>query len=368
MRDKDRVHNFSAGPATLPLSVLKEIQSQLLDFHGTGMSIVETSHRSSTFEAILENTEATLRKLLNIPSNYKVLFLQGGASLQFCMAPLNLAKPNQTIDFIETGIWSKKAVSEANRLAEVSVIASSKNKKFLELPNIQNQEFDSTHAYLHITSNNTIVGTQYKNFPDTGSLPMVADMSSDILSRPIAIERFGMIYAGTQKNLGISGLALVIIRDDLLERAPNQLPNILKYQIHAENTSLYHTPPTLAILTTSLVTKWVDEYGGLHAMQEWNEKKAGLLYKAIDEMPFFFCPVPKIDRSLMNVVFRINQDNAEDLEKKFVEEASQSGLNGLKGHRSIGGLRASIYNAAREESIQALINFMEDFSKRYSSK
>jgi phosphoserine aminotransferase len=355
-----RVHNFGAGPAALPLPVLEQIQAELLDWQGTGMSVLETSHRSKEFGATVESAESGLRRLMGIGDDYAVLFLQGGASMQFCMLPMNVLNGG-TADYIDTGSWSTKAIKEAKRFGTVNIPFSGKDGNYTRVPADADLKLTDGAVYTHITSNNTIAGTQYPAFP-ASKAPLCADMSSDILSRPVDVSSFGCIYAGAQKNIGPSGLALVILRKDLAERAGDDLPTMLNYNTHIEKKSLFNTPPTLPILFVDLVCKWIDEIGGLEAMDALNTKKADLLYDCIDtHAGFYSCPVEKASRSKMNVVFRLP---SEELEAQFIAEAADQGLKGLKGHRSVGGVRASIYNATQMDAVQTLVGFMTDFAAK----
>jgi phosphoserine aminotransferase len=326
---------------------------------------MEMSHRSKDFERILDRAEQGLRKHLNIPDNYAVLFLQGGASLQFSMVPMNLYLPDQPIDLINTGVWTKKALTELKKTVQYRLAASSEADNFTRLPHPTEIELNPEASYVHIASNNTIYGTQWQTFPETGEVPLVADMSSDILSREIDVAKFGLIFAGAQKNIGPSGVTLVIIRADLAERADSNLPTMLQYRTHIKTRSLYNTPPTFGIYMISLVMDWLDDEGGVTAIAQRNEEKAQLLYDAIDQSDFFYCPVGKESRSRMNVVFRVQEDN-EELEKACITEATQAGLSGLKGHRSTGGLRASIYNAQSLVGVQALVDFLQAFANKHS--
>jgi phosphoserine aminotransferase len=355
-----RTHNFSAGPAALPLEVLEKAQRELVDFKSAGMSVMEMSHRSKEFSGVIESAEARARRLLNISDDYAVLFLQGGASLQFSMIPMNLCQAGKPVDVVNTGSWTKKAIKELNKIGEANIIASSEDKNFSYIPSLSDLNFNADASYSYITSNNTIAGTQWKEFPKTPT-PLVADMSSDIVSRRINVNDFGIIFAGAQKNIGPSGVTLVIIRKDLLERADESLPTMLQYRTHVDNNSLYNTPPTFGIYMIDLVFEWLEAKGGLEAIEAINVRKAKRLYDAFDG-DFYICPVAEGSRSDMNVVFRIQ--NNEELEAQFVKEATAAGLSGLKGHRSVGGLRASIYNACPEESVDALIAFMKDFESR----
>jgi len=357
-----RIHNFNPGPAALPLPVLEEIQSELLDFKGTGMSILEISHRSKQFEEVLNTAIERTKRLLGIKEGYHVVFVQGGATLQFAMVPLNLALPNKSVSYIDTGTWSTKAIKEAKLLGkEVKVVASSQDKEYTYIPEVF--EVDPDTSYLHITSNNTIRGTQWKEFPKVEDVPLVSDMSSDFLSRPFDVKPFGLIYAGAQKNLGPAGCAVVLIREDMLQRSPKDLPTLLRYPVYTENNSLYNTPPCFVIYTIGLVLKWLEEtIGGLEKMAKINEDKARIIYEVIDRTGFYKGTAQKDSRSLMNVTFRLQ---TEELEKKFLEEAQKNGLGGLKGHRSVGGCRASLYNAVGLDSVKALASFMEEFERKF---
>jgi len=360
----NRVYNFNPGPAILPEPVLKEVQENLLALPGVGMSILEISHRSSTFENILNETINNLKKLANIPENYKILFLGGGASLQFSMVPLNLMPPKNKADYIVTGSWSKKAVKEAKRVGAVNIAPSTEDENFKRIPRQDELKLDPDAAYVHYTSNNTIYGTEWNYIPEVGNVPLVCDMSSDIFSYPFDVSKFGLIYAGVQKNLGPAGVTLVIIREDLLERSQDTLHTMLNYKIHAENNSLYNTPPVFAIYIVGLVAKWLLNLGGLEAIAKLNDEKAKLIYDAIDNSNGFYKGhAEKDSRSKMNITFRLP---SEELEKKFVKEATEQGLVGLKGHRSVGGLRASVYNAFPIEGAKALVEFMKDFQNKNS--
>jgi phosphoserine aminotransferase len=356
-----RIHNFNAGPAALPLPVLEEIQAGFLDFNGSGMSITEVSHRSKWFDDVINDTITRLHRLLQLDDRYQVLFLQGGASMQFCMIPMNLLPEGASADYVDTGTWSAKAIKEARTLGKtVNVAGSSEDKNYRYIP--ENLTLDAKAAYVHITSNNTIKGTQWQQFPDTGDVPLVADMSSDIMSRPFDVTPFGMIYAGAQKNIGPAGVCLVIIRDDMLARVPETLPSMLKYTTFASKNSMFNTPPCFAIYTIQLVLKWLEEtIGGLAAMADLNQKKADLLYDLLDSGAFYHGTAETGSRSLMNVTFRLP---SEELETRFVAEALENGLGGLKGHRSVGGCRASIYNAASLQAVEDLVAFMKAFAQR----
>lgn len=357
-----RVYNFSAGPSMLPLPVLKKAQEELTDYQGAGMSVMELSHRSGLFTSIIEEAEQYLRKLMDIPNNYKVLFIQGGASQQFAMVPMNLLVNHKKADYVNTGSWSKKAIQEAKRFGDIRVIASSEDKGFSYIPKVTKDMIDKDADYVHITTNNTIEGTVFNELPDTGDVPLVADMSSNILSEQIDVSKFGIIYAGAQKNIGPAGLTVVIIREDLIGKAPETCPTMLNYQTQSESSSLYNTPPTFSIYVAKLVFEWLDSLGGLKAMQEINRAKADKLYHYIEESDLFVSPVAKQDRSLMNIPF-VTKNQDKELEAKFIKEAQKLGLETLKGHRSVGGMRASLYNAMPVEGVDALINFMQDFEK-----
>ncbi|MFZ6032204.1 MAG: 3-phosphoserine/phosphohydroxythreonine transaminase [Melioribacter sp.] len=356
-----RIYNFSAGPAVLPEEVLLEAQKELYSYKGAGMSIMEMSHRGKIFDQVIKEAEADLRKLLDINDNYAVLFLQGGATLQFSMAPLNLMPPKNKADYIITGSWAKKAMKEAKRVGTVNVAASTESDNFTRLPKQSELKLDPDASYVHFTSNNTIYGTQWKTEPETGGVPLVCDASSDILHKKIDINKYGLIYAGAQKNIGPSGVVVVIIRKDLLERSSDDLHTYLNYRVHVENNSLYNTPPTFGVYMAGLVFKWLLNMGGLDEMYKRNKEKAQILYDAIDSSDGYYKgTVVKEDRSLMNVTFRLPN---EELEKKFIEEAKSKGFEGLKGHRSVGGIRASIYNAFPKKGVEELVQFMEDFKK-----
>ncbi|WP_455197094.1 3-phosphoserine/phosphohydroxythreonine transaminase [Kaarinaea lacus] len=357
-----RVYNFSAGPAAIPEEVLTQAKEELLDWQGSGMSVMEMSHRGKEFMSIAEQAEADLREILAIPANYKVLFLQGGASTQFAMIPMNLAA-NGKADYINTGSWSKKAIAEAKRFTQVNIAATTEDSKFSRAPEQEELKLDSSAAYVHYTPNETIGGVEFSYVPETGDVPLVADMSSTILSRPIDVSRYGIIYAGAQKNIGPAGLTVVIIRDDLLDKAGNNVPAMLDYKTHVENDSMYNTPPTYAWYVAGLVFQWIKRKGGLSAMAEINLRKADKLYAAIDNSPFYQNPVEHGSRSWMNVPFTLA--NAE-LDPMFLLQAKEAGLVTLKGHRSVGGMRASIYNAMPEAGVDALIAFMADFEKRHA--
>jgi phosphoserine aminotransferase len=356
----ERIHNFSAGPAVLPIPVLEEAQRDMLGLPGVGMSVMEISHRSKTFDEIFQRAEIGLRQLLGIPDNYQVLFLQGGASLQFSMIPMNLLPAEGSADYIITGSWGKKALKEAKRAGATNVAANMADGGFTRVPGDDELKLDSKAAYVHITTNETIEGVEWKHEPAVGDVPLIADASSDILSHPIPVDKYALIYAGAQKNMGPSGVTLVIMRDELLKRIPDGLHTMLDYRTHVENKSLYNTPNTWGIYIISLVCKWLLEKGGLTAMHQENEKKANLLYDAIDATDFYRGHADVDSRSLMNVTFRLP---SEELEKKFTAEATAQGLDGLKGHRSVGGIRASIYNAFPFAGVEALVEFMNKFER-----
>lgn len=360
-----RVLNFSAGPAVLPESVLEEIRRDMLALPGVGMSVLEISHRSKAFEDILARAESDIRALAGIPSNYKVLFLQGGASLQFSMVPMNLLGAGQTADYIDCGSWAEKAIKEAKKVGTINVAASTKGDNYSRLPKPSELKLTPGAAYVHMTSNNTIEGTEYKSLPDVGDVPLISDTSSNMFSGPIDIEKHGLIYAGAQKNMGPAGVTIVIIREDLLARAAEKakaLPTMLSYNVHAENTSLYNTPPAFAIYALGLTMKWLRDLGGLEAIDAINERKSRKLYAEIDRTGFYRGTAEKDNRSRMNVTFRLG---TEELEKQFIKESTAAGLDGLKGHRAVGGMRASIYNAFPEVGIDTLVSFMQQFEKKH---
>jgi phosphoserine aminotransferase len=364
MTTMHRVFNFAAGPAVMPVSVLEQMQRDLLALPGVGMSIFEISHRSKEFEGILAQAEADIRALAAIPSNYRVLFLQGGASLQFSMVPMNLLGAGETADYIDTGSWADKAIKEARKVGGVHVAASTKSDGYSRIPTAAEIALTEGAAYVHMTSNNTIEGTEWKTLPSTGASPLVNDSSSDMFSRPIDVAKHALIYAGAQKNMGPAGLTIVIVREDLLERSKARaaaLPTMMNYQVYAEYKSLYNTPPVAAIYATGLVMKWLRDQGGLAAIAAINQRKAATLYAEIDRTGFYRGTAAKDSRSLMNVTFRLA---SEDLEKLFVGEATAAGFDGLKGHRAVGGMRASIYNAFPEAGVNALVSFMRDFERR----
>ncbi|NMB42663.1 MAG: 3-phosphoserine/phosphohydroxythreonine transaminase [Clostridiales bacterium] len=356
-----RVYNFSAGPAVLPEEVLQEASKELLNYDNAGMSVMEMSHRSSTYQAIIDEAEQDLRELMNIPDNYRVLFLQGGASLQFAMLPMNLMK-NKVADYIITGNWAKKAYQEASRFGKVNVIASSADKNFTYIPDCSDLPISKDADYVHICENNTIYGTKFKSLPNTKGKVLVADISSCILSEPVDVSKYGVLYGGAQKNVGPAGVTIVIIREDLIsDDCLADTPTMLKYKTHADAGSMYNTPPTYGIYICGKVFKWLKKLGGLEAMKELNEKKAKILYDYLDESKLFKGTVDKKDRSLMNVPF-VTGDS--ELDAKFIKEAKEAGLENLKGHRTVGGMRASIYNAMPIQGVEALVEFMKDFEAK----
>lgn len=355
-----KVYNFSAGPAVLPEEVLKEAAAEMLDYNGTGMSVMEMSHRSKAYQAIIDEAEKDLRELMNIPDNYKVLFLQGGASQQFAMIPMNLMK-NKKADYIITGQWAKKAWEEANKYGEARAIASSADKTFSYIPDCSDLDISEDADYVYICENNTIYGTKFKTLPNTKGKLLVSDVSSCFLSEPVDVSKYGIIYGGVQKNIGPAGLVIAIVREDLItDDVLPGTPTMLQYKIHAENGSMYNTPNTYAIYICGKVFKWLKKQGGLAAMKEYNEKKAKILYDFLDESKMFKGTVVKEDRSLMNVPFVTGND---ELDAKFVKEAKEAGFENLKGHRSVGGMRASIYNAMPIEGVEKLVEFMREFEK-----
>ncbi|MDO9265424.1 MAG: 3-phosphoserine/phosphohydroxythreonine transaminase [Desulfosalsimonadaceae bacterium] len=358
---ENRIFNFNAGPAVLPLPVLEEIQASFLNFNGSGMSITEVSHRSTWFDNVINDAVERTKRLLGLDDKFHVLFLQGGASLQFAMLPMNFLPEGKSADYVNTGTWATKAIKEAKILKKTHrVAATSEDRNFAYIP--KNIPFDKDAVYVHLTSNNTIKGTQWAEFPDTNGVPIIADMSSDIMSRPLDVEKFGVIYAGAQKNIGPAGVCMVIIRDDMLGLIPEGLPSMLNYKTFTESNSMYNTPPCFSIYTIQLVMKWLEEtVGGLKAMEAINRKKGGLLYDFMDATEFYRATADKDSRSLMNVTFRLP---SEDLEKQFIKEATAAGMGGLKGHRSVGGCRASIYNAMPVEGVQTLVDFMKAFEKK----
>ena len=361
MATMTRVYNFSAGPAVLPLPVLEEAQRDLVALPGVGMSVMEISHRSKTFEDILGAAIENMREVASIPASYRILMLQGGASLQFSAVPMNLLAPGAVADYIDTGSWAVKAIEEANKVGKVNVAASTKGDKYTRIPAQSELKLTPSAAYVHMTTNNTIEGTEWKAPPDVGSAPLVADASSDIFHGPIDVARFGLIYAGAQKNLGPSGVTLVIVREDLLTRSTAALPTMLNYKVMAENNSLYNTPNTFGIYILGLTMKWLKSQGGLAGIGKTNDRKASKLYAEIDRSGFYRGTAQKDSRSVMNVTFRLA---TEELENLFVKESTAAGLDGLKGHRAVGGMRASLYNAFPEEGVDALVEFMKEFERK----
>jgi phosphoserine aminotransferase len=357
-----RVFNFNAGPAALPLVALERARDELVDFQGSGMSVIEHSHRGKDYEGVHTQAMALVRELLSVPDTYEIMFLQGGASQQFAMVPMNLLPEDKTADYILTGGWSEKALDEAKLVGRTRVAATTKaDGRYNRIPVQSELNLDPAAAYVHITSNNTLYGTQWSTFPDTGAVPLVADMSSDFMWRKIDVSKFGLIYAGAQKNVGPSGTVVVIARKDLIEGGRKDIPKIFRYKTHADNKSLYNTPPTFSVYLIRNVLEWLKGLGGLDAIEKINREKGTIIYGAIDAKPDFFkCPVQKDSRSMMNVVFRLP---SEALEEKFVAEAKKAKMVGLKGHRAVGGIRASIYNAVSVEAVTALTTFMADFAK-----
>ena len=355
----NRVYNFSAGPSALPLDVLKKAQEELVCYGTSGMSVMEMSHRSASYQAIIDECEASLRNLLAIPDNYKVLFLQGGASSQFAMVPLNLFNKSKKADCVLTGLWAKKFAKEAGRYGDVKIVGSSEDKTFSYIPKLNKEDFTPDADFFHITYNNTIYGTKFASLPEVGNVPLIADMSSSILSEPVDVSKFGIIYAGAQKNMGPAGLTVAIIREDLIGNAMDITPTMFNYETHSENGSMFNTPPTYAIYICSLVCKWLENLGGLDAMKAINEEKAAIIYDYLDSSAMFNATVAdKADRSLMNVPFVTGDD---ELNAKFIKEATAAGFVNLKGHRSVGGMRASIYNAMPVEGVKQLVDFMKKF-------
>lgn len=360
----NRAYNFNAGPAALPLEVLRQAQEELVDYKGIGMSIMEISHRSKEYEQVNEETQQLVKDLLQLPDGYRVLFLQGGASTQFAMLPMNLLKLDQVAAYVLTGSWADKALKEAKLFGETAVAAKSRDEGLLNMPSLNSIELPDNAAYLHVTSNETIAGTQFKAFPASGNVPLIGDMSSDILSRPFDASQFSMIYAGAQKNLGPSGVTLVILKEELVEQFRSDVPTMFKYSTHLSNDSLYNTPPVYSVYMMNLVLKWIQKAGGLSAMAQLNQEKTDLIYNVIDQSGGFYQGLTeKEDRSLMNITFKLADP---EIEKQFVSEAGANGFVGLKGHRSVGHLRASTYNAVPYESCQALAQFMQQFQSRNS--
>jgi phosphoserine aminotransferase len=361
-RGANRALNFTAGPSALPVSVLERVREELLDYRGTGVSVLEMSHRSPEFEEILVGAEKRLRRILAIPDEYAVIFLQGGGSLQFSMVPMNLCLPGKPVDVLHTGLWTAKAIAELKKGTPYRLAASTEAVKFTRVPRREEIVLSPDASYVYLCSNNTIEGTQWKSFPETGSVPLVADMSSDIASRRVDVRRFGLIFAGAQKNLGPAGVTIVIIRRDWAERADKKLPTLLQYRTQIEDRSLYHTPPMFAVYITGLVLQWIESQGGVAGLAKINEAKARRLYDAIDASGFYSCPVEKDSRSDMNVVFRVAGAN-EAIEKGFLRAASQARIVGVAGHRSVGGMRVSLYNAVTIEAVEALVAFMGEFER-----
>ena len=357
----NRAYNFNAGPAALPLPVLEKAQSELLDFAKSGMSVIEMSHRGKEFDEVNNQANTAIRHLMGISDEYEVLFLQGGASMQFCMIPMNFRRCGKSADYINTGSWGGKAVKEAKLLGDTKVIWDGKAENFIRCPKKSEYSVSEDAEYVHICSNETIGGIRFFDFPETGNIPLIADMSSEIMSREIDVNKFGMIYAGAQKNIGPSGIALVIIKKELMDRIPENLSIFLKYSTHAENQSMYNTPNTWGIYIIKLVCDYLEDLGGISAVQKINEEKATLLYKTLDSSDFWKTVTDKESRSIMNVVWRMK---SEDLEKKFISEAKTAGMIGLKGHRSVGGIRASIYNAVPMDNVKALVDFMKEFERK----
>jgi phosphoserine aminotransferase len=357
-----RAFNFNAGPGALPLPVLERVRQELLDYRGTGMSVMEMSHRSPEFEEIMEGAERNLRQLLVVPDDYAVLFLQGGGSLQFNMVPANLCLPGKAVDVLHTGMWTAKAIAELRKGTPFRLAASTEPDGFRRVPRNEEVQLASDASYVYLCTNNTIEGTQYPSVPETGAVPLVADMSSDLASRLVDVNQFGLIFAGAQKNLGPAGLTIVIVRRDLAERADKNLPSLMQYRTEIKERSLAHTPPTFAVYVCGLVLEWIEQQGGLRKMEERNEAKAKLLYDAIEASDLYSCPVEKGSRSRMNVVFRVGGSN-DMVEKQFASRAAAAGIAGITGHRSVGGMRVSLYNAVTIEAVQALVAFMRDFAR-----
>lgn len=358
-----RAYNFNPGPAAMPLPVLEKMRDEMLNYGGTGMSVMELSHRSAAFEAINDKAEQSLRRVLGIPAEFAVVFLQGGASLQFAMVPMNLALPGKPVDVLHTGAWTAKAIEEIKKVAECRLAATGEAQKFTRLPRANEITVDANASYVHICTNNTIEGTQWHSIPDAGSVPIVADMSSDIASRPVEVNRFALIFAGAQKNLGPSGVTVAIIRRDLADRASDKIAKILQYRTFIKDKSLYNTPPTFGVYAMGLVSDWIEQQGGLTAIEKRNEAKAKLLYDMLDASGYYKSPVDKDSRSRMNIVFRVAGGD-EAVEKQFVKEAEAAGIVGIKGHRSVGGMRASLYNAVTLEAVEALVSFMREFERK----
>jgi phosphoserine aminotransferase len=358
-----RVFNFNPGPAALPLPVLGRIGEELLDYRGSGMSVMEMSHRSPEYEALHDKTEKDLRRILAIPDDYAVVFLQGGGSGQFAMVPMNLYLPGQAVDVLHTGSWTSKAIEELSRLATYRIACSTEPEKFTRISRKAEIALAPNASYVHMCTNNTIEGTQWSEIPDTGAIPLVADMSSDIASRQMDVRQFGLIFAGAQKNLGPSGVTIVILRRDLAERASDRTAKVLQYKTHIEEKSLYHTPPTFAVYVVGLMLEWIEAVGGVAAIEKRNDAKANLLYHTIDASQYYRCPVEKDSRSKMNAIFRVAGGD-ETIESKFAKEAQSAGLVGVKGHRLVGGMRISLYNAVSMEAVETLVGFMREFERK----
>jgi phosphoserine aminotransferase len=361
-RPANRIYNFGAGPATMPVEVLEKAKWELVNWHEAGMSVMEMSHRGKEFVAIAAEAEADLRRLASIPANYKVLFLQGGATMQFAGVPMNLLRGRKKFDVVNTGIWSQKVIAEGAKFAEVNVAASSEDRNFTYVPKQPTWKLSPDAAYVHICSNETIGGVEYHWTPDTGAVPLVSDMSSHILSRPLDVTRYGLIYAGAQKNIGPAGLVVIIVREDLLGGAMRQTPDVINYSLQSKADSMLNTPPTFSLYLAGLTFKWLIERGGLGGIEQVNIRKAGILYHYLDSQDFYSNPIAKEDRSRMNVPFRLRDDS---LDARFLAEAEVRGLSQLKGHRTVGGMRASIYNAMPVEGVEALVAFMEEFRKKH---
>lgn len=363
-RDVKRAFNFNPGPAALPLPVLERMRDELLDYAGTGMSVMEHSHRSPTYEGVNERAEKSLRRVLSIPDDYSVCFLQGGGSLQFAMVPMNLYITGKPVDVLHTGSWTSKAMEELKRLATYRVAATTESEKFTRVPRKEEISLSSDASYVYLCTNNTIEGTQWHEMPATNAVPLVADMSSDIASRRLDVRQFGLIFAGAQKNVGAPGVTIAIVRNDLLARADDKIAKILQYRTHVKEHSLYHTPPTLSVYMVGLVLDWIETEGGVSGIEKRNEAKAKLLYHEIDASDGYYnCPVEKDSRSLMNIVFRVASGD-EAIENRFAKEAESAGLVGVKGHRSVGGMRVSLYNAVTLEAVNALVSFMREFQRK----
>ena len=360
-----RVYNFSAGPATMPLEVLEKARKEFTCFGNLGMSVMEMSHRSKHYQKMMEEVEEKLRKLMQIPDTYKVLFLQGGASLQFAMIPMNLMRASKTADFIDTGLWSSKAIEEAKKFGEARVIASSKANGYTSIPLYRKDQFNQQADYVYVCQNNTIYGTRFNVLPDTGEVPLVADVSSCILSEKMDVTRYGILFAGAQKNLGPAGVTVVIIREDLLERSDERIPTILNYKTHARHHSMYNTPPTYSIYMLGLVLDWLLDQGGVEAIEKRNKEKAAILYNYLDCSRLFRGTAVKEDRSLMNIPFITAH---KELDRLFIKLAAEHGLTDLQGHKSVGGMRASLYNAMPIEGVKALVQFMQQFEQQYQEK